>query len=330
MDKQTDNIRAFEGEQFPSKARISTNNKGFCGGAEPGDVTRFNFRFSKRKGFIMKQEDALKQIDQALDALQSSLVAGDSQELTRYLKMMGNFHNYSFGNLILILTQFPEATQVAGYRTWQSRFGRQVKKGEKGIRILAPLIGNAKSEDTESENGEKRVYGFRIVFVFDISQTEGDQLPGIGAYQGDPSKYVDKLKAFVASKEIDLLWETPNGGALGVSKGGTIVVDPTLDAPVKFATLVHEVAHEMLHRTERRKETDKSLRETEAEAVAFAVCEAVGISSNGHAENYIKLHQGDAEKLRASLDHIRVAASEILGALLGSAAKKEKTGSLVG
>lgn len=328
MDKHTEIIRAFEGNQFPSKARINTD-KGFVDGAEPGDVTRFTFRSSKRKGFIMKQEQAIEQIDLALDELQQSLAAGDSKQLTRYLKMMGNFHNYSFGNLILILTQCPEATQVAGYKTWQNKFGRQVKKGEKGIRILAPLIGKKQADESDGDEPERRVFGFRVVSVFDISQTEGDELPGIGTYQGEVSDYLEKLETFTMAKGIELHWESPDGGALGVSKGGTILVDPTLDAPVKFATLTHEVAHELLHRTDRREQTDRSIRETEAEAVAFAVCEAVGISSNGHAENYIKLHQGDAEKLKASLDYIRVAASEILAALHNDHVK-ETTGSLVG
>ncbi len=172
------------------------------------------------------------------------------------------------------------------------------------------------------------IYGFRVVSVFDVSQTEGDELPDIGSYQGEPSEYLESLESFVESKGITLKWEAPEGGALGVSMGGTIMVDPSLESPVRFATLVHEVAHEMLHRSDRREQTDKSLRETEAEAVAFAVCDAVSIESNGHAENYIKLHQGDAEKLRASLDYIREAACEILNALLNS--KTEVTGSLVG
>ena len=328
IDKQTDNIRAFEGNGLPSKARVNTA-EGFCVGAESGDVTRFHFRSSeKRKGFGMKQEQAIERIDQALVDLQESLAAGDSEWLTRYLKMMGHFHNYSFGNLILIVSQFPQATRVAGYRTWLTKFGRQVKKGEKGIRILAPMIGKAKDENGNPDDSERRVYGFRIVSVFDVSQTEGDELPDIGSYQGEPSEYLESLESFVESKGITLKWEAPEGGALGVSLGGTIMVDPSLESPVRFATLVHEVAHEMLHRSDRREQTDKSLRETEAEAVAFAVCNAVNIESNGHAENYIKLHQGDAEKLRASLDYIREAACEILNALLSS--KTEVTGSLVG
>ena len=278
----------------------------------------------------MKQEQAIEKIDQALDDLQISLAVGESEQLINYLKMMSHFHNYSFGNLMLIVSQFPDATQVAGYRTWLTKFGRQVKKGEKGIRILAPLIGKAKDENGEPEDSEKRVYGFRVVSVFDVSQTDGDDMPDIGSYDGDTGQHLASLESFVASKGIVLHWEVPENGALGVSKGGTILVDPNLDAPVRFATLVHEVAHEMLHRSDRREQTDKSLRETEAEAVAFSVCDAIGITSNGHAENYIKLHQGDVDKLKASLDYIRGAACEILDALSNGKAVSEATGSLVG
>ena len=327
MDKQTLTIRAFAGSEVPAKARVNTS-EGFGVGVESGEGTRFNFRSSKRKGFNMKQEQAIEQIDHALAELQKALASGNSDKLLQYLKMMRHFHHYSFGSLILILCQCPQATQVAGFRTWQNKFSRTVKKGEKGIRILAPMIGRRKEEEAESDDDRKLIIGFRIVHVFDVSQTEGDELPDIGKYEGDPRDNLAALEQLILQKGIKLIWESPGGGALGVSMGGVIMVDPNLDAPISFATLVHELAHELLHRCDRREQTDRSLRETEAEAVAFAVCESVGIKSNGHAENYIKLYQGDAEKLKQSLEYIRSAASEILEALL-EMPKEEKTGSTV-
>ncbi len=273
----------------------------------------------------MKQEQVLEKVDAALSELEAALANGKSEQLVTYLKFMGQFHQYSFGNVILIWSQFPEASFVAGYRKWQ-QLGRQVRKGEKGIRILAPLIGKAKAkEDQPTPNeGEKAVYGYRSVPVFDVSQTDGDELPGLGGYEGEPVKQLAALETFTDSKGIKLIWDAPDGGALGVSIGGTILVDPSLETAERFATLVHEVAHELLHRTDRRKETTKSLRETEAEAVAFAVCSGVGVESDGHAADYIQLHQGDVEKLKASLDLIRNAASEILSALSVSATANEK------
>ena len=134
-------------------------------------------------------------------------------------------------------------------------------------------------------------------------------------YSGDPAENLQTLEQFATDKNITVLWQRPDSGALGVSKGGLIEVDPDLEAADRFAVLVHEVSHELLHRGERREKTDKIIRETEAEAVAFAVCSAVGLEVGNSAADYIKLWQGDVIKLRESLDFIRVTASEILSAL---------------
>lgn len=262
----------------------------------------------------MKQEQVLEKIDKALVDLESSLAQGESESLKNYLKFMGSFHEYSFGNIILIYSQFPAASYVAGFRRWKT-LGRFVKKGEKSIRILAPLVKKKQDADLTEDETKSAIFGFRSVGVFDVSQTEGKELPSIGKYVGDASGQLVALEEFVAAKEIELCYKIPEGGALGVSKGGVIEVDPRLETAEKFATLVHEVAHELLHKSDRRSETTKSLRETEAEAVAYSVCSAIGIESNGHASNYIQLHQGDVQKLKASLDLIRAAAAEIFSAL---------------
>lgn len=208
---------------------------------------------------------------------------------------------------------------MAGFNAWK-KHKRHVKKVETGIRILAPVIYK-KDDDGEQEpaTGEeakkKRLVAFKVVSVFDVSQTDGEDLPSIRGYSGDPAENLQTLEQFATDQGITVNWKRPDCGALGVSKGGVIDVDPELESADRFAVLVHEVAHELLHRGERREKTNKTLRETEAEAVAFSVCSAVGLEVGNSAADYIKIWQGSVEQLRESLDFIRVTASEILGAL---------------
>src|ERR1700691_3149003 len=112
-------------------------------------------------------------IEQGIKALSEQLQAGNSEALTAYLSTMSRFHNYSFGNVMAIAMQKPDAVRVAGFHTWKD-LGRNVKKGEKAIRILAPLVG--KDKDAAEGESKSRVYGFRSVCVFDIAQTEGKEL----------------------------------------------------------------------------------------------------------------------------------------------------------
>src|SRR5579863_9272665 len=124
----------------------------------------------------MKLEEIKNKTNEAVSYLVAALESGESDVLTQYLNAMARFHHYSFGNIMLIARQKPEATNVAGIRTWNS-LGRFVKRGEKGIFILAPMIGkkrsqdeNATSEDADTKDGQPRLYGFRAVYVFDITQ----------------------------------------------------------------------------------------------------------------------------------------------------------------
>ena len=267
----------------------------------------------------MKREEALEKVDGALAELEQALANGDSETLKAYLAFLGKFHNYSFGNLILIFMQCPHASHVAGFNGWK-KLKRHVKKGETGIRILAPVIykkedGETKEQESGEEAKKRKLVAFKVVSVFDVSQTDGEDLPSIRGYNGDPAENLQRLEQFATDKNITVVWQRPDSGALGISKGGLIEVDPELESADRFAVLVHEVAHELLHRGERREKTNKTIRETEAEAVAFAVCSAVGLEVGNSAADYIKLWEGNAEQLRESLDFIRVTASEILSAL---------------
>ena len=201
-----------------------------------------------------------------------------------------------------------------------------MRKGQKGIPILAPMIGRQKSdkatddngyaEETDADSTTRQVFGFRTVHVFDVSQTEGDDLPEFAEPIGDPGVYTTRLREQIHSLGIELLEENIPGGALGMSEGGRITIQPDMPPARKAATLVHELAHERLHRTERRAETDKLIRETEAEAVAFAVCQHIGIESKSSSSDYIRLYGGSAETLQQSLEHIRCCTAEILDGLM--------------
>ena len=247
------------------------------------------------------------------------LEAGHSEALTSYLTAMSRFHNYSFGNVLEIARQMPSAKRVAGFWTWKN-LGRSVKAGQKGIRILAPIVGVRRKKDAEAnkditKQNERVLLGFRNAYVFDVSQTDGVELPALNEVTGDPGENIDRLAAFVKSKGIQLVYNAKIAPALGMSYGGRIAILPGQSKAETFATLVHETAHELLHRSDRRTATTKTVRETEAEAVAFVVGKAVGLVNEEASASYIQLYKGNASLLAESLEVIQQTASVILAAL---------------
>jgi hypothetical protein len=247
------------------------------------------------------------------------LEAGHSDALTHYLTAMSRFHNYSFGNVLEIARQMPTATRVAGFWTWKN-LGRSVKAGQKGIRILAPLVGVRRKKDEEAnkditKQNERVLLGFRNAYIFDVSQTDGVDLPAMREVSGDPGENLDRLAAFVQSKGIQLVYNPNIAPALGMSYGGRIAILPGQSRAETFATLVHETAHELLHKAERRTATTKTVRETEAEAVAFVVGKTVGLVTGSASADYIQLYHGNASLLAESLEVIQQTANVILAAL---------------
>jgi antirestriction protein ArdC len=221
----------------------------------------------------------------SIDALVKALEAGHSEALSAYLTAISQFHNYSFQNILLIASQRPTATRVAGIRAW-NELGRRVRRGEKGIMIFAPLIGYKRNgegdqsqTDAKTDKPEPRLVGFRAVYVFDVGQTEGAELPELGStFTGEVGDKLDRLAEFTTGQGIKLEYSDKIAPARGMSYGGLIRILPDMEPSETLATFVHELAHEMLHRAERRTLTTKTVRETEAEAVAFVVCHALGIS----------------------------------------------------
>ncbi|MBU0716961.1 MAG: DUF1738 domain-containing protein, partial [Planctomycetes bacterium] len=230
----------------------------------------------------MKPEEAKKLADQALERLASALEQGHSEQLTAYLAAMARFHNYSFGNIMLIATQQPDASYVAGFRTWK-KLGRFVKKGEKGIVIIAPMLIRPKDND-QADGDDRTMLRFKAVYVFDVSQTDGEPLPEFAHVGGNPNGHTDRLKALIASNGIVLEYTDTLAGAEGVSRGGRIELLSNLTPAQEFEVLTHELAHELLHKRDAaERPASKKIRETEAEAVAFVVCQAIGLDTNSAA-----------------------------------------------
>lgn len=271
-----------------------------------------------------KADQARQRVEEGLAALAAELEAGHSGALLKWLDAMSRFHSYSLNNTLLIAWQRPEATHVAGFHTWKA-MGRTVTKGEKGIMILAPIPkGRKKGEAAqeaeegtqEGRSGRGAVWGFRVAYVFDIAQTEGKELPEFAQVRGDPAEHLDRLKALVKAEGIGLEYVKGLQGAYGVSLGGTIKLVEGLTPAHEFSVLAHELAHELLHKDpKRRAETTKTVRETEAEAVAYAVCRAIGLEPSGQHSDYIKIYRGSVETLTASLEAIRETATKILSVI---------------
>jgi hypothetical protein len=267
-----------------------------------------------------QQRQTAKEIITAnVKELIAQLEAGRSDALTTYLDAMSRFHNYSFGNVLEIARQRPTATRVAGLYAW-NQLGRKVKKGEKGIRILAPIIGIKRKREEEAEKDITKqnttvLVGFRNAYVFDVLQTEGAELPTMHEVRGDVGENRNRLVSYIERQSIELVFTENIAPALGVSYGGRIAILPGQSEAEEFSTLVHELAHEMLHKAERRTTTTKVVKETEAEAVAFVVGKAVGLKAGTASADYIHLYHGNASLLAESLEVIQQTSAVILAAL---------------
>lgn len=262
----------------------------------------------------MNSESIKNLTNQAIEHLVEALKAGKSEALTNYLAAVAKFHRYSFQNILLIARQCPQATRVAGFHTWRS-LGRFVKKGEKGLMILAPLVRKAESADECNPERQSRIVGFRAVYVFDVSQTDGAPLPSIGITQGEPGEHFSRLEQLVHEQDIVLEYSAEIAPAKGMSCGKKIILLPGMAPAEQFSTLVHELSHEMLHRDARRSQTTQRVRETEAEAVAFVVSQGIGLNTNTAAQDYISLYSGDATLLLESLEYIQQTANQVLNAI---------------
>jgi antirestriction protein ArdC len=264
----------------------------------------------------MKRDDAKQLVTDGLAELNQALASGRSETLKRYLTVLGRFHRYSFGNVMLILTQRENATHVAGFHKWRE-LGRHVRKGEKGIAIFAPCRYRRNVEDDNDEDGEVHdIRGFKVVHVWDVSQTEGKELPEFAKVHGEAGENLARLERVIRDAGVTLEYGPLPLGADGACSPQKITVRPELSDSEKFAVLAHEHGHFLLHQQNGRKhECSKTVRETEAEAVAFVVCHAIGLDSATRSADYIQLYRGDTETLAESLELIQKTAADIVQAI---------------
>lgn len=248
-----------------------------------------------------------------------------SDNYKAYLDFMGKFYNYSVNNCILIFLQMPSASLVAGYQAWKTKFQRQVKKGEKAIKILAPVPHKITKEVVDSEGNltEQQVefMSYRAVNVFDISQTEGGAIPSLitelTANVEDYTMLRDKL---IAVAPVPVAFEHIAGGAKGYYSPAErrIVVEQTNAPQQAIKTLVHEIAHAMLHGKDGEEAAaDRHTKEVQAESVAYMVCSSLGIATDDYSFGYIAGWSKDkeAKELTASMAVIKKTAIEIIKAI---------------
>jgi hypothetical protein len=230
-----------------------------------------------------------------------------SEAMLRYLDTFARFHQYSIFNAWLIMAARPNATAVAGFHAWH-KLGRFVRQGERGIPILAPIIvGGKRPDDTE----EKCLRGFKVVHVFDVSQTDGEPLPEPPNWKSPEKNALlsQRLTAFAQGYGITVTEGSLPGEMQGVSKGGRIELAPTAGT----TTLIHEIAHELMHKAPDAP-VRRGIRELEAEAVAFVVGRHFGLEGSS-SPNYIALHGATAELIIAHLERIRATVKELLTTL---------------
>ena len=242
--------------------------------------------------------------------------AAKSETFKFWLRAISRFHSYSFNNSLLILCQRPSATRVAGFNTWKA-LGRNVKKGAKGIAILAPCVGKRTVEDetTGEKTSAQRLYGFRVTHVFDEADTEGREIPTLeyrASEGGD--ELLPRLENAARRMGITLEYRENTGAPRGWSEGGKIVVRSTLTTSERCGTLAHELAHEYLHwEQNRRTSLTPEQRELEAEATAYAILAQYGIEQS--SQNYLASWDASAETITASLHTIRAAVHHIMAAM---------------
>ena len=287
-----------------------------------------------------KQDKQLQEITKKLEEGVKDMLT--SENYTEYLKIMSRFHDYSFNNTMLIAMQKPEATLVAGYQAWQKKFERHVKKGEKGIQIIAPApirekeevekIDPVTNEPILKENGQPEteiithvIPRFRVATVFDVSQTDGKPLPefGIENLNASVEHYEAFMQAITHVSPVPIRYDEIEGEANGyyhqIDK--EIVIQEGMSESQTMKTAVHEVSHAKLHDREIMEELgtpkDKMTREVEAESIAYCVCQYFGLDTSEYSFPYIGSWSSgkDMKELRASMDTIRRTAGEFIDSM---------------
>lgn len=298
----------------------------------------------KNKKTTKDRQEVLKDLTEQLEKSIQDFM--ESEKYKTFLSSMAKFHNYSLNNQILIAVQKPDSTLCAGYTTWQKQ-NRYVKKGEKGIRIICPapykkeylkdvidkttgkpeLLPDGKAKQ---EIVQKVIPFFKVGYVYDISQTEGQPLPEIAdILEGDLDEGLKSLKeAMLQASPVPVCFQPIDGETNGFYSpaAGEIVVDSTLSEKQSLKTLIHETAHALLHNPEASSsQSTRETKEVEAESVAYVVCQYFGLDTSDYSFGYIagwSSGKGTPE-LKTSLENIRNTSNEIISNVEQILIKKE-------
>lgn len=304
---------------------------------------------------ILTADKPAEKIKEITDRLEQGITElFDSERYKEYLQVMSKFHNYSFNNTLLIAMQKPDASLIAGFNAWKNNFGRNVMRGEKGIRILAPspykIRQEVEKKDPQTgktvigsdgkpvmETKEIQIPAYKVVAVFDVSQTEGRELPTIGANEltGDVEQYEDFFAALEKTSPVPMGFEKIEGTAHGYYhlEEKRIAIDEGMSELQNLKTAIHEIAHAKLHdidlnapREEQGERPDRRTREVQAESIAYTVCQHYGLDTSDYSFGYVAGWSSGRElaELKSSLETIRATAAEIINSIDGHFAELQK------
>lgn len=288
-----------------------------------------------------KFKSAKEKVAEITDKLENGIKElFSSEKFKSYLDTMSKFHNYSFNNTLLIAMQKPDATLVAGFNAWKNNFGRNVNKGEKGIQIFAPAPYKIKKEEIKRdpdtdlpildkdgkpivEEVERVIPNFKAVSVFDVSQTNGKELPtlGVDELSGSVTDYEKFFEALKAVFPVPIKLAEINGSAKGFfnQEDKTITIKEGMSEAQTVKTAIHEIAHAMLHdkdlkKADLEKPKDRATEEVEAESIAYTVCQHFGVDTSDYSFSYVASWGSgkDLPELKSSLETIRSTASELI------------------
>ena len=304
---------------------------------------------------VLTSEKPAEKLKEITDRLEQGIAElFDSERYREYLKVMSKFHNYSFRNTVLIAMQKPDASLVAGFSAWKNNFERNVMKGQKGIKIIAPSPYKIKQEMQKidphtqkpiigkdgkpvTEEKEITIPAYKVVSVFDVSQTEGKELPDIAVDEltGDVDRYKDFFAALEKTSPVPIAFENIEGGSHGYYhlEDKRIAINEGMSELQTLKTAIHEIAHAKLHdidlnapKDEQQPHVDRRTREVEAESVAYTVCQHYGLDTSDYSFGYVAGWSSGRElsELKSSLETIRSAAAEIINSIDENLAELQK------
>ena len=355
--RENDIPKEYKVMSFPQRSHTDPEQS-YKDAAAPGQEARAAEKPTEPRPVIpivLTSEKPAEKLKEITDRLEQGITElFDSERYKEYLRVMSKFHNYSFNNTLLIAMQKPDASLVAGFSDWKNNFERNVMKGQKGIKIIAPSPFKVKQEMQKidphtqkpvigkdgkpvTEEKEITIPAYKVVTVFDVSQTEGKELPDIAVDEltGDVESYKDFFAALEKTSPVPIAFEKIEGGSHGYYHlaDKRIALNEGMSELQTLKTAIHEIAHAKLHDIDLnapkdgQPRVDRNTREVEAESVAYTVCQHYGLDTSDYSFGYVAGWSSGRElaELKSSLETIRSAAAEIINSIDGHIAEIQKT-----